>query len=273
MKIISSKLKSSDGITILEVLVAMALTAVVTLAIFHVYLTQHKQYLVQDDISEIQQNVRASVDELTRHVRMAGYDLPTGMPCILAANSNPDTITIRYRNNDCDTYLAAAMPQTSVELKCATDLSCFHDGDWVYIFEPDSGGGEWFQITQVQYASQHLQHNTMTLSEPYGKDAIITMLHEIVFYIDNTTDPEHPKLMVRLPGKSPYIFADNITDLQFQYRMKNDSLLNVPVLTENIREVLISVSGRSNQPDPDFPDSPYRVRSFATAVHLRNNEG
>ena len=273
MRTTRDRLKRSRGITILEVLIAMSLMAVVTTAVFQVYITQHKQYLMQDDISEIQQNVRVSVDELSRNIRMAGYDLPTGMDCILASNTNPDTITLRYRVNDCDTYLADAMPQPSSELKCATDISCFHDSDWVFIFEPDSGGGEFFEITHVQTSSMHLQHNTMSLSRKYGKDAIVTKLHQVQFYVDHTTDSDHPKLMVKLPGKSPYILADNITDLQLQYRMKNDSLMNVPDLTENVREVLISVTGRSNQPDPDFPSNPYRVRSFATSVSLRNNEG
>lgn len=273
MRTTRDKLKKCSGITILEVLVAMSLMAVVTVGVFHVYLTQHKQYIMQDDISEIQQNVRVSVDELTRHIRMAGYDLPTGMDCILASNTNPDTITVRYRTDDCDSYLASAMTQPSADLVCASDLSCFHDSDWVYVFEPDSGGGEFFEITHVESASKHLQHGTAALSRSYGKDAIVTKLDQIQFYVDKTTDPDHPRLMAKLPGKDPYIFADNITDLQFRYRMKNDSLLNVPDLTENVREVQISVTGRSNQPDPDFPSNPYRARNFATSVSLRNNEG
>jgi Tfp pilus assembly protein PilE len=269
MKRILWKLRNTRGTSFLEVMVALAITGIITMAIFKTYLTQHKQYLVQDDVAEIQQNVRASIEELARHARMAGYDLPTGMPAIVPSDTDPDTITLNYRTGDCDTYLSNPMPQPSAELKCATDVSCFDDGDWVYIFEPDSGGGEWFEITHVQEAAMHIQHNTMPLSRKYGADAIVIKLNQVKFYVDNTTDPEHPKLMVKIPGEDAHIYADDIYDLQFNYRMKNDSVYADPVLLENVREVLITVSGRSRQQTGNT-EVPYRTRTYSTAVALRN---
>jgi hypothetical protein len=174
--------------------------------------------------------------------------------------------------NNCDTYLSADMPQPSRELKCATDISCFTAGDWVYIFEPDSGGGEWFEITQVQGAAMHLQHNTMPLSKCYSKDAILVSMQQVKFYVDTTTDSDHPTLMIKLPGQEAQIYADNISDLQFDYRMKNDSISAEPFLPDNIREVMISVTGRSNTPDLGNADNPYRERTYTTSVYLRNIE-
>ncbi len=269
MKRILRRLRSIRGTSFLEVMVALAITGIITMAIFRTYITQHEQYLIQEDVAEIQQNVRASIDELARHCRMAGFDLPTGMPAIVASDADPDTITLNYRTGDCDTYLSAPMPQPSAELKCATDVSCFEDDDWVYIFEPDSGGGEWFEITHVQEAALHIQHNTMPLSKKYGADAIVMKINQVKFYVDNTTDPDHPRLMVKIPGQNPHIYADNIYDLQFNYRMKNDSVYAEPALVENVREILITVSGRSNQQTGNS-ETPYRTRTYSTAVSLRN---
>ncbi len=273
MKTISAKLRSRRGASLLELLIALAMTGIITVAIFKTYATQHQNYLVQEDITDIQQNARASIEELARHIRMGGYDLPDGLSAITPSNTNPDTITITYRMNSCDTYLSAPMPQPSAELKCATDVSCFSDGDWVYIFEPDSGGGEWFEISHVQPAALHIQHNTMALSKKYGADAIVVSMQQVKFYVDTTTDADHPTLMIKLPGKSAQIFADNISDLQFDYRLKNDSVYAQPVVLDNIREVMISVTGRSNIADPDNDDNPYRERTFTTSVYLRNIEG
>lgn len=270
MKKMFAKLRDRRGISLVEMLIAFALTGVVTASVLKAYVTQHKNYMVQDDITHIQQNVRASIDELSRQCRMAGYALPLGLPSIEAANTDPDTITIVYHDDGCDTYLDAAMPQPSSELKCATDVSCFYDGQWVYIFEPDSGGGEFFEITHVQPSSQHLQHNTMTLSKAYTKDAVILSLMRVQFYIDQT-DPDHPNLMIRLPGKTPQVYAENISDLQFRYRLEDGNLVNVPVAVEDVREILISVTGRSANPDPDKPeDEQYRTRTSSTSVALRN---
>ncbi|RKX26470.1 MAG: hypothetical protein DRP47_08115 [Candidatus Zixiibacteriota bacterium] len=262
------------GTTFLEVMVALAIMGVITAAIFKLYISSHKNYMVQNEVANVQQSARASLDELTRQIRMAGYDLPLGLAAIQASNTDPDTITLCYRATNCDTYLASAMPQPSAELKCATDVSCFYDGQWVYIFEPDSGGGEWFEITEVQTAAKHIQHNTMNLSKSYNQDAIVLAINKVKFYIDETTDQDNPTLMIELPGQNPQIYADNIIDLQFKYRMKNGVLLDTILIPDDVREVQINLTGRSMNEDVDLADlgegDGYRRRTFSTSVFLRN---
>lgn len=271
MKKLLRKLRNQHGFSFLEAMIALAIMGVVTTSIMKVYINQHKNYMIQDDISTIQQNSRASIDELTRQIRMAAYGLPVGLQAITPSNTNPDTITITYANAGCDTYLSSSMPQPSAELKCGSAVDCFYDGQWIYIYEPDSALGEWFEITQVQTGSNHIQHNTMVLSRKYGKNALVLNLIQAKFYIDNTTDPNHPNLMVQYAGKLPQVYAEDITDLQFQYVMKNGAVEDEPTLIDNIREVRISINGRSANPDPDRPhDDQYRNRTYASTVYVRN---
>lgn len=273
MRNMIDRLKQVRGASLLEMLVALAITGVVTLAVFKAYITQHRLYIVQEDVTDIQQNARAAIDELTRHVRMAGYDLPMGLAAITPSNTNPDTLTLTYHTDVCDTYLSQAMPQPSAELKCGSDVSCYWDGQWVYIYEAAVNIGEWFEITHVQEDALHLQHNTMTLSRSYGEDAEILAMTQVKFYID-TTDTLHPNLMIQYIGQTPQVYAMNMIDLQFEYHMKNGSVLDQPILVDDIREIAISVTGRSNSPDPEAPDTTdaYRFRTFATSVYLRNLE-
>ena len=266
---LTRKFRSQRGTSFLELMIALVITGVVTTAILKAYITQHKHYLVQEDVTDIQQNARAGISELSRHIRMAGNDIPLGLEPIITANTNPDTITLTYRTNDCDTYLAAPMPQPSAELKCGTDISCFYDGQWVYIFEPDSGIGEWFEITHVQAAAFHIQHNTMVLSRKYGADALLLAMTQVKFFID-TSDADHPNMMLQIAGQTPQVYASNISDMQFQYRMKNGTVVDETVIAGDIREVLISITGRSREPDPDEESNPYRQRTFATSVNVRN---
>ncbi len=270
MNTFTRKLTSRRGFSLIEVMIALTLTGIIIVGIMKLYVVQHQNYIVQDDVSTIQQNARASIDELTRQIRMAGYDLPQGIDPVVASNTNPDTITITYCADGCDTYLASAMPQPSSELKCATDVSCFEDGQWVYIFHPDSGGGEWFEITAVQAAAKHLQHNTMVLSQKYDADAIIIALNQAKFFVDNTTDPSHPSLMVQMPGRTPQLYAENISDLQFRYRLTNGNIVDVPVLVDDVCEILISVTGRSSHVDYENPENGYRIRTYRSSVNLRN---
>lgn len=273
MRKLTNRLKQVRGASLLEMLIALAITGVVTLAVFKAYITQHRNYIVQEDVTEIQQNARAAIDEITRHVRMAGYDLPMGLAAITPSNTNPDTLTLTYHTDNCDTYLSQAMPQPSAELKCGSDVSCYWAGQWVYIYEAAENVGEWVEITNVQEAALHLQHNTMTLSRKYGEDSEVMAITQIKFYID-TTDVLHPNLMIQYMGQTPQVYAMNMTDLQFEYHMKNGDVLDQPILVDDIREIAISVTGRSNSPDPEAPDSTdaYRFRTFATSVYLRNLE-
>ncbi|UCD17258.1 MAG: hypothetical protein JSV44_12545 [Candidatus Zixiibacteriota bacterium] len=267
---IQSKLRSENGVSLLEALLALFLAGIVTVAIFKVYVNQHKNWSIQEQVTDMQQNARAAIDELTRQIRMAGHKIPIQLDGIQAYNTNPDTIIISYASSGCRAPIEHKMPTPSSELRCdGHDISCFYEGQWVYIFHPDSGGGDFFEITEVQVAASHIQHNKTILSRSYDKNAIVLALEQVKYYIDYS-DTLHPNLMMKLPGRSPEVYAENIEDLQFQYRMKNGVTVDVPAIPEDIREVIISLTARTAIPDPDFPDDPYRRRTFASSVNLRN---
>lgn len=265
-----SKLSNVRGLTFLEIMIALAITGFVTAAVFQLYVTQHENYMTQDDITEIQQNARASIDQLAKTIRMAGYDTPDGVAAIEAYNTNPDTILLTFRDDDCETYLSIAMASVSSPLQCATAVACFSDGQWLFIFEPDSGGGEWFQVSTIDNGANTVYHASDPFSKAYTKDAIVISMEQVKFYIDTTSDSNYPALMVEPRGEAATIFADNIIDLQLQYKMKNGMTVDVPALPDNIRQVLIGLTGRSKNPNPDDQVNPYRFRTFNTSVSLRN---
>ncbi len=256
--------------SILEVLVALFLAGIVTTAIFQIYITQHKNWMIQEDVTDIQQNARAAIDELNRNIRMAGYGLPSGMNPITVYNTNPDTIIINFSRTNCSAPIEEPMPTPSSELKCdGNDISCFNDGDWVYICHPGTGDGEYFEITEVQVAAAHIQHNKMPLSKVYNKGAAVVQLDRVKYYIDYS-DSLHPNLMMQVSLQNPQVYAENIYDLQFRYKMKNGTTTDAPAISSNIREVEILLSARSSRPDVDFPDNPYRRRTYSSKVNLRN---
>jgi prepilin-type N-terminal cleavage/methylation domain-containing protein len=264
------KLRNNSGFSLIEVMVALAITGVITAAVFETFRTQHEHYMAQDDITTIQQNARASIDELTRQIRQAGFGVPSQFPCIVAANTNPDTITLIYQYKNCNTYLSASMPQPSAELKCGTDISCFVEGQDAFIYEPDSQVGEFFVVTNVQ-TSLHIQHNETKFTRSYSANSVILSLVAAKFYVDHTTDPLHPRLMVKYNSDPAAIYADDVTDLQFRYRMKNGVTLDKPTIASDVREVLISVTSRSGRADPDAKDgAAYRLRTYASSASLRN---
>jgi len=89
------------GFTLVELLIAMAITGIVAGAIFTAFLSQQKSYLIQDQVTEMQQNLRAEMDIMVRDIMMAAYD-PTasGNFGILAASATSGNFTSDFKNDN-----------------------------------------------------------------------------------------------------------------------------------------------------------------------------
>jgi type IV pilus assembly protein PilW len=66
--------KNVRGITLIELLVGLVICGLVIAGIYRVFVAQSKAYTVQDQVVEVQQNVRSAMEILLRDLRMAGYD-------------------------------------------------------------------------------------------------------------------------------------------------------------------------------------------------------
>lgn len=62
------------GFTLVELMIAMAVGGIVMAAVMTAFMSQHRSYLAQDDVVEMQQNVRVAMDMLVRDIRSAGYN-------------------------------------------------------------------------------------------------------------------------------------------------------------------------------------------------------
>lgn len=67
-------LKRNNGVTLTELLIALALTGIVAGAIYKIFISQSRDYTIQSEVAEMQQNLRAGVFMMEREIRMAGYD-------------------------------------------------------------------------------------------------------------------------------------------------------------------------------------------------------
>ncbi len=66
--------RSDSGFTLIELMVAMAMSSIVVGVIYSAYTVQTKIYTEQDKVAEMQQNLRAGMAYLQREARMAGYN-------------------------------------------------------------------------------------------------------------------------------------------------------------------------------------------------------
>ncbi len=84
---------SDRGFTIVELLVATALSLLALSMIYLSFQAQQRSYAHQERVAAMQQNLRAALYTMEREIRMAGFD-PTGSAT--AGITNPGTNTISF---------------------------------------------------------------------------------------------------------------------------------------------------------------------------------
>jgi type IV pilus assembly protein PilW len=75
----SYSLKNNEqGFTMVELVVGLAISLILMGIAVKIFLVQQRAYNVQEQLSEMQQNIRAATDMIVRETKMAGYD-PTDL--------------------------------------------------------------------------------------------------------------------------------------------------------------------------------------------------
>lgn len=179
--------RTQKGYTLIELLISMAIGLAIIGVLASTFVMQRDTFDMQEQIMEAVQTARATMDMMTREIRMAGYD-PTG---------------VGFNGITYDTS----------QLRILADL----DGDGT-----TTGPNE-----DITYA-----------------------------YYDETDQ------LKRKTGNGYFQpFADNIQTFTFTYL---NSALGSTSATTDIRAVRISITARTEKPDPDYPsNNGYRTMMLA----------
>ena len=65
----------NDGFTLVELLITLAVSGIIMTGIYSAFKTQQDSYIAQDQVAEMQQNIRAGFYVMANELRMAGYDV------------------------------------------------------------------------------------------------------------------------------------------------------------------------------------------------------
>lgn len=66
--------QTPKGFTLIELIITLMVTSIISLAIYSAYLYQQRTQQAQEQVVETQQNIRSAVFYLTKEMRMAGFD-------------------------------------------------------------------------------------------------------------------------------------------------------------------------------------------------------
>ena len=267
---IAKMLRGQSGVTLIELLIAAALASLVVTAVTQFYVKEHYGLTQQMDASEVQQNLRSAVQEMTDQIRMTGYGLPRDMDPVVAKNSNPDTILFYYRKNDSSmAELTQAMANPLDPLRCVGfNLADFKNNTWAYIFDPTTKSGEFFYMSSVDHGTQEITHPLGTLTKSYPVGSEVIALEIISYYIDRTT-PTKPTLMRSRQGEGAVVFSEMVDSLQFSYQLTSGVWQDAPAAGRLVRAVKVSLCALGKG-DTDGVLKGERVRKLSTQVNIRN---
>lgn len=112
-------LRNSRGYTIVEIIISLFITGLIAAAGFQFYIRMHNTALSQEEVSEMQQSSRASLQEMEKVLRMAGYKLASHDPYRI----NGDSLYIFFSgSNPVDTVLYFLQDYASYELNLPDSL-------------------------------------------------------------------------------------------------------------------------------------------------------
>jgi prepilin-type N-terminal cleavage/methylation domain-containing protein len=131
------------GFTIIELMIVLVISAVVTAAVYAIFITQQKTYAIQSGVTDMQQNARAALMLMVRDLRMAGAGIGSSFSVQDYAGTartaattvtpgagadDPDEIIVVYASEPDTASFVSAVSSNLVTL---TDVSGFSVGDYI----------------------------------------------------------------------------------------------------------------------------------------------
>lgn len=264
-------LKGEKGVSIIELLIVLAISGILTGALYQTFIGLQKTCEIQEQVVDVRQNVRCAIDRMTREIRMAGYggniletfgSVNTYPNFINPSNgADQDFITIVMAEG------VARLGQNAASGSNQLILSGSNSGE---IFNTDKK--KYLCLNgQNNYLVQSVSGNTVTLATPLLEDHLnnesVSLVKAITYRIlPNTTN------LVRdeNTGEGGQVLGDGVEDLQLKYTLSDGTVVDSPATPSDIRIVSITVTARTKMNDPQYPGDGCRRQALTSLVEVRN---
>jgi len=268
--------RKQNGVSLIELLVALVISTVLIAAIYRTFIGQQKTYAVQEQIVDMQQNIRFGISSMVKEIKMAGFgNISMVLPATINGRTYTNIVIPDTPAANALTILSAANPVATLTVEGNVNQS-----QVIVSTLTDSLGNQLFDTTNRRYISiggvesniitaVNTGTRTLTLANPLTFNHIVgTPVFPIRALTYQVVVENGIPVLKRDDGGGSQPEADGIETLQFQYF---DADGNVTATPANIRIIRVSLTARTNIQDPDYKDGGgYRRRQIASNIHLRN---
>jgi Tfp pilus assembly protein PilW len=210
-------------VSLVEVLISAALGSIALVAVAQFFATQARVQLGHGYRIEQDQALRASLDNVTRDLRLAGACLPvTGGFIALAGTDGPgpDTVTARagiVRNDlSCVVTALSALVSSGSQTVPVTSGTGFVPDMLVYLRHPGGSG----QFTFVDTATATTVSLTDATLQDYPVGTGLFAVDERVYQVDASGST--PRLTLSVDRAAPENFAAGLRDFQVRYVLQQN---------------------------------------------------
>ncbi len=264
-------LKEEKGLSIIELLIALALSGILTGALYQTFIGLQKTYAIQDQVVDVRQNVRSAIDRMTREIRMAGYG-GNILETFGSINTYPSLITpVNGEGQDSITMIMAdEVAKLGQNAAVGSNQLILNGSNADEIFNTDKK--KYLCLNgQNNYLVKGVSGNTVTLATPLLEDHLmnepVSLVKAITYKIlPNTTD------LVRdeNTGEGSQAVAEGVEDLQLKYTLSDGTIVDSPATPSDIRIVSITLTARTKISNPQYPGDGCRRQTLTSHVEVRN---
>ena len=273
------------GMTLIELLVALTISGILVAGVYRTFVSQQHTFTVQDQVVDMQQNVRLAINRMTRELRMAGFGRMDAtffgagkMHGIYQHVVNPggggNSVTVVGAYQAITTLSAnapsgsgAASSKVDPKFIQVNDASGFDTGSKQYI---SINGDESFQIQKITGNQIELK---AALSEDHLAGEPVFLVIAITYSL-GAFEGKSSLLRDDNLGLGPQPVAENIDNLQFRYVMNTGETLDVVPNNrfDDIRMIQLTIVAITDKPDPELAKTGdgFRRRTLTTNIQLRN---
>ena len=283
------------GITLIELLVALAISGFLGAGVYRTFIGQQHTFEVQDQIVDVQQNVRMAINQMVRDIRMGGLgvagdnvDGKKGMVRAITCNDgmhgvyknivtpNGKGLTVVTGYQEVTTLQEDADPASpTIKLNDASAFDINGPKRYICINGTESHRVKKVDGNNIEFYID--SHDTIGLIDKHYAGEPIFLVKAISYSL-GVVDGKMCLLRDENLGQGPQPVAENIEDIQLLYTIKEDdgSLVvysSVPGnKVDQIRMVQVRLVAKTDRQDLDRLKSGdgYRRRVVTTEIQLRN---
>jgi len=278
---------NKKGITLIELLIVLVISSILIAGIYRTFIHQQHTYTVQEQVVDMQQNVRMGINQMVREIRMAGFGkqyevLNTGgwgaggmhgrYKSVVWPSDDGQSMTVVGAYEQVTFLTANAGSGTNILQ--VNDGSFFNKGGLQYI---SINGTESQRIKDI--VGNQIELFDDLLENHFQNEPVFRVI-AITYSLGNFEGKASLLRSNNLPDPDtavPQPLAENIEFLQFTYTLNDGSVFvgmvpGGPTEIRKIRMVQVTIRARTDRADPELGGGGdgFRRRTLTSNIQLRN---